>query len=167
MAARFLLPLFSLGLQAEGLGKAGNLTELDRKSARVRSALALAEAPGSLEYDDSRLRAAMKLLLLKIGKDRKYAKSLNSNFKEELLLKGERKQKGNTWGNNNGPKKKKPKRKNKKQPKKKTKPPKKKKPNQKRGGHPRNKLAFDNSCQCGEAPKPQRHGGLWVSLLEI
>jgi len=109
MAARFLLPLFSLGLQAEGLGKAGNLTELDRQSARVRSALALAEAPGSLEYDDSRLRAAMKLLLLKIGKDRKYAKSLNSNFKEELLLKGERKQKGNTWGNNHGPKKKKPK----------------------------------------------------------
>ena len=39
---------------------------------------------------------------------------------------------------------------------------KKKKKKQQKKGHPRKQLKFDDSCECGVAPKPKRHGGLWV-----
>ena len=51
-------------------------------------------------------------------------------------------------------------RKKKKRKKKKRKKKKKKKERSK--GHPRKKLKFDDSCECGVAPKPTKHGGLWV-----
>ena len=37
-----------------------------------------------------------------------------------------------------------------------------KKKKQRSKGHPRKKLKFDESCECGVAPKPKKHGGLWV-----
>merc|ERR1712013_483872 len=38
---------------------------------------------------------------------------------------------------------------------------KKKKKKQQKKGHPRKQLKFDDSCECGVAPKPKRHSGLW------
>ena len=46
--------------------------------------------------------------------------------------------------------------------KKKKKRRKRKKKKQRSKGHPRKKLKFDESCECGVAPKPKKHGGLWV-----
>jgi len=38
---------------------------------------------------------------------------------------------------------------------------KRKKKKERSKGHPRKKLKFDESCECGVAPKPKKHGGLW------
>ena len=40
----------------------------------------------------------------------------------------------------------------------------KKKKKERSKGHPRKKLKFDDSCECGVAPKPTKHGGLWVRI---
>ena len=49
-----------------------------------------------------------------------------------------------------------------KRKKKKKKKRRRKKKKQRSKGHPRKKLKFDESCECGVAPKPKKHGGLWV-----
>ena len=49
-----------------------------------------------------------------------------------------------------------------KKKKRKKKKKKKKKKKQQKKGHPRKQLKFDDSCECGVAPKPKRHSGLWV-----
>ena len=41
---------------------------------------------------------------------------------------------------------------------------KRKKKKERSKGHPRKKLKFDDSCECGVAPKPTKHGGLWVRI---
>jgi len=48
-----------------------------------------------------------------------------------------------------------------KRKKKKKKKRRRKKKKQRSKGHPRKKLKFDESCECGVAPKPKKHGGLW------
>jgi len=48
-----------------------------------------------------------------------------------------------------------------KKKKRKKKKKKKKKKKQQKKGHPRKQLKFDDSCECGVAPKPKRHSGLW------
>ena len=48
--------------------------------------------------------------------------------------------------------------------KKKRKKKKRKKMKERSKGHPRKKLKFDDSCECGVAPKPTKHGGLWVRI---
>ena len=48
--------------------------------------------------------------------------------------------------------------------KKKRKKKKRKKKKERSKGHPRKKLKFDDSCECGVAPKPTKHGGLWVRI---